>query len=162
MDIMCVCGSMYSHNITEVATVLTEWCTFWCRQPRACVWTFDTSTRGILCFLDCMLVKVQAPRLTAHQRLDLRSSLCGCCSSNLSQLITRIAGVTSQLCWLCFYNGGKWGLYGILRLIRSANYVLTMSLDNLWEVNYWLTGACNFSVIGPSPPFLTGRAAEFG
>ena len=45
----------------------SAWCTYWSRQPRACVQTLGTKSRRIMCLLVGVVAKVQAPRWVAYQ-----------------------------------------------------------------------------------------------
>ena len=77
---------LYIHNISKVGTTFAQWCTSWCRQPRAYVQTPDTNSKCIMCILDCVPVKIQAPRLMAHRRLVLSISFVFLAHQNLSHL----------------------------------------------------------------------------
>ena len=65
---------LYIHNISKVGTTFAQWCTSWCRQPRAYVQTLGTNPRGVMCLFDGGPVEVQAPCWVAHQLLVLGSS----------------------------------------------------------------------------------------
>ena len=74
-----------THKIDRPAKALAQWCTSWSPNLMPLVQTPGTNPRGIMCLLDSVLVRVQAPRWVARQRLTFASSFSGSGASNHAQ-----------------------------------------------------------------------------
>ena len=51
-----------THEIGRVAKILTQWCTSWRFQHKACARSPGVNPRVIICLLDDVVLGVQAPR----------------------------------------------------------------------------------------------------
>ena len=80
---------------------MAQRCTSWCLRHRARVQIPGTNPMNIMCLLDGVPVKVQAPRWVAHQHQCLMgSSSCGWGSSNLEPPEHGKAVTKHHLGWL--------------------------------------------------------------